>query len=58
MANSTCFSFVMLATVALVPQLATAVAFTDDARKADLLGVYQAALQNDPQLSAARHKHN
>ncbi len=42
-------------TLALLPVLATAQGASESGARADLLGVYQAAVQNDPQLSAARH---
>jgi outer membrane protein len=55
MTNPIRFGIVMIATATLMPGLAASAPFTDDAREADLLGVYEAALKNDPQLSAARH---
>lgn len=39
----------------LVPATVIAAADKEGGHRADLLGVYQAALLNDPQLSAARH---
>ncbi len=46
---------IITVTTALIPGLATAVVTSESAHRADLLGVYQAALQNDPLISAARH---
>lgn len=49
---SICFA---IASTVLVPASITAAADKEEAHRADLLGVYRAALVNDPQLSAARH---